>query len=78
MDVLRSLVYVANSASSISKSHDIVGLCLRLLSVLTGAEKLPAEQRPMMEIDLFDWMVNHLLIIVNDIRYINTDTEKRT
>ncbi|XP_028395905.1 E3 ubiquitin-protein ligase UBR2-like [Dendronephthya gigantea] len=57
IDILRSLVYVANSASSISKSHDVVSHCLRLFSLLAAAENLPVEQRSMMEIDLFDWMV---------------------
>lgn len=57
MDILRSLVYVGNSMSSISKSRDIVKNGLRLFSLVTGSKKLALEARSMMEIDLFDWMV---------------------
>jgi hypothetical protein len=58
IDLLRSLVSLANSVSSISKSRDIVSHCLRLISVLGGSDQLATEERAMMDIDLFDWMVS--------------------
>lgn len=47
-----------------NKSHHIVKHCLRLLSVLTASKNLPAEERCMMDIDLFDWMVSLLLLVL--------------
>ncbi len=62
IDILRSLVLLANSVSSICSSRVIVSHCLRLISVLAGSEKLAGEERSMMDIDLFDWMVSRLLL----------------
>ena len=48
--------------SSIGKSRDIVKNGLRLISLVTANDKLVPEKPSMMEIDLFDWMVRHLII----------------
>ena len=55
--MLKSLVSVAKSVSSINKRRDIVKNGLRLISLIAGSDILQPEPRSMIDVDIFDWMV---------------------
>ncbi|XP_046847314.1 E3 ubiquitin-protein ligase UBR2-like [Xenia sp. Carnegie-2017] len=56
-DMIKSLVSLAGTVSSISKPRDVVSHCIRLFSVISGSDKVPQEKWTIVNIDVFDWMV---------------------